>query len=121
MKATPTSLAEAFVASANAHDAETFLELFAEDAIVVDVGREIRGLKAIRDWSTREIFQANVTFQVRASSEEGNVTRLVVEVDGDFDRTGLPNPLVMTQTLTVSGDKIVRLACQLGDELNGAR
>jgi hypothetical protein len=42
---------------------------------------------------------------------------VTVKVDGTFDRTGLPNPLVMDPCVTVVGDRIASLTCRLaGDE-----
>ena len=37
-------------------------------------------------------------------------------VDGDFDKTGLPDPFVMTLYFVVSGSKIERLAFRLPEE-----
>jgi hypothetical protein len=53
--------AECYVRTINGHDAATFLDLFAGNARVDDVGREFRGLDAIKQWSDREIFAAQVT------------------------------------------------------------
>ena len=34
-------------------------------AVVKDVGREIRGIAAIKEWANQEIFAVNVTLDVR--------------------------------------------------------
>jgi hypothetical protein len=45
--------------------------------------------------------------------ERDSQTIVTVKVDGSFDRTGLPNPLVMDHCFTITGDKIATLACRL--------
>ena len=41
---------EAYIAGSNAHDADACAACFADDAIVRDEGREMRGVAAVRDW-----------------------------------------------------------------------
>jgi len=40
---------------------------FALNAVVKDVGREIRGIAAIKEWANQEIFAFNVTLDVGSS------------------------------------------------------
>ena len=42
---------------------------FALNAVVKDVGREIRGIAAIKEWANQEIFAVNVTLDVREVAE----------------------------------------------------
>jgi hypothetical protein len=39
---------------------------------------------------------------------------VTVKVDGTFDRTGLPDPLLMDHCFTVAGDTNTGLSCRLG-------
>ena len=102
-----------YIRAINARDADAFQSSFAPDAVVKDVGREIRGIAAIKEWANHEIFAVNVTLEVIGVVECGGQTIVTVKIDGTFDRTGLPNPLVMDHCFTVTGDKIVTLACRL--------
>ena len=102
-----------YLKSINNHDSGTFNALFAEHAVVDDVGREFRGLAAIKTWSDKEIFDAQVTLDVIKVAEHGSETVITTKVDGNFDRTGLPDPVIINHHLTVEGDKIVRLMCRL--------
>ena len=78
-----------------------------------DAGRDIRGREAIRGWAAHDIFAANVTFEVLdAAGEEGDAT-VTAKVDGTFDRTGLPDPFVMTFRVAGDHGKINGLACRL--------
>ena len=60
---------------------------FALNAVVKDVGREIRDIAAIKEWSDREIFAVNVTLDVVETVERDGQTIVTVKIDGTFDRT----------------------------------
>ncbi|MBP3954378.1 nuclear transport factor 2 family protein [Gemmata sp. G18] len=108
----PTAAA-AYVRTINERDPDGFIALFAEDAVVDDAGREIRGREAIREWAAHDIFAANVTLEVRnVSGTDGDAT-ITGKVDGTFDRTGLPDPLIMTFRVAVDRGKISGLTCRL--------
>jgi len=106
-------LIEAYVRATNNHDRASYMALFAEDAIVEDIGREFRGHDAIREWSNHEVFGADVTLDVLDFTNKNREAVVQTLVDGTFDRTGLPNPLIIIHSITTKGDKIVRLRCQL--------
>jgi SnoaL-like domain len=105
--------AAAYVESINHHDRAAFNGFFAEDATVDDVGRMFRGADAIKAWSDREIFDAQVTVEVIDAAERDGLTVLMSKVDGNFDRTGLPDPLILEHGLRIKDNKIVALTCRL--------
>jgi len=105
-----------YVSAINSQDATALQSTFADDALVTDVGREIRGIVAIMDWANREIFGVNVNLEIMKSAEHGAETILTVKVDGTFDRTGLPDPLLMDQCFTIANEKIVSLTCRFAGE-----
>ena len=88
---------------------EDFSASFADDAVVVDVNRELRGLDAITAWAAADIFGAHVQFDVLDVTERQGRTIVRVKIDGTFDRTGLPDPLVMNHEFTVAEGKIAEL------------
>lgn len=105
-----------FVAAVNEGDAERFAALFAEDVVVDDNGREFLGLEALREWAASDIFAVNVTMEpFRTFEKEGDLV-VRAKVDGDFDRTGLPDPLFIDQRMTVRNGKIAKLMCRLADD-----
>ncbi len=107
--------AAGYVRTTNGKDPAGFIELFAEDAVVDDAGRIIRGREAIRTWAAGDIFAVNVMFDVLDASGDENDVTFTAKVDGTFDRTGLPDPLVMTfRILSVSG-RIIKLTCRLAE------
>ena len=110
------SVADAYIRATNQHDAGAFAALFADTAIVDDNGREFRGLDAIKAWSEREIFAADVTLDVMDETQRDGKTVITTKVDGNFDRTGLPDPVIITHRITIEGEKIVGLTCRLADQ-----
>jgi hypothetical protein len=86
---------------------------FALNAVVKDVGREIRGIAAIKEWANKEIFAVNVTLDVIEMAEGAGQTIVTVKIDGTFDRTGLPDPLLIDHCFTIAADKISVLTCRL--------
>jgi hypothetical protein len=108
--------AAAYIQATNNHDAAAYLALFADDALVNDAGRTFRGIAAIKAWSDREIFDAQVTLEVLDVADRGGETVVTTKVDGNFDRTGLPDPVVINHQITVEGGKIVGLTCRLAGE-----
>jgi ketosteroid isomerase-like protein len=103
---TPVS---AFIAATNAADVEALVAAFAKDAIVNDHRNEFAGPDAIRDWAQREIVDDRVTMQVTAATCRGNTATVTASIDGNFDKTGLPDPLLLTFYFSVGDGRIVQL------------
>jgi hypothetical protein len=113
MTSPQTTLAAAYVHAVNTHNPAAFQALFAPEAVVDDAGRTFAGIDAIKAWSDSDIFAADVTFRLLAESAEGGDVVLTTEVDGNFDRTGLPDPVVIRHRLHLSEGRVRRLTCQL--------
>jgi hypothetical protein len=99
----------AYIAATNAADIEALMATFAGDALVNDHRNEFDNPASIREWAQREIVDDCVTMQVTAASCRGNTTAVTASIDGNFDKTGLPNPLVLTFYFSVSDGRIVQL------------
>ncbi len=106
-------LAAGYVRTANGNDPAGFIALFDKDAVVDDAGRIIRGREEIHQWAASDIFAAKVTFDALDASENENGVTITAKVDGAFDRTGLPDPLIMMLEMVVRGGKITKLTCRL--------
>ena len=104
------------IKAANDHDSNSFLYNFVETAVLTDEGQEHHGIEAIRKWSDEKLIGASVTFVITDIKSNGDKTVVTAEVDGDFDKTGLPDPFVMALHFVISGSKIVRLAFHLPEE-----
>jgi hypothetical protein len=108
---------DTFVRAVNNRDRKAFLSTFADNAVVSDVGKQVRGTTAIKKWSDREIFGVNVTLGVVDLAKRDGETVVTFKVDGTFDKTGLPDPLLINHHFILRGDKIVAFGSRLvGDE-----
>ena len=94
----------------NACDLDALAATFADDALVNDNRREMRGAAAIRRWLAAEITGDRVTMDVRESFVQGGLVVVRAAYDGDFDRTKLPpGEIVLTNYFSVRGETIVGL------------
>ena len=99
----------AYVAATNAFDIDAFMATFAEDALVNDHRDEFGGLDAIRSWAQREIIGDRVTMHVTGATCRGNAVAVTAKIDGNFDKTGLPDPLVLAFYFSIGHDRISQL------------
>lgn len=102
-----------YIRTVNGKDPVGLLALFAEDAVVDDAGRIITGGEAVRAWAASDIVAANVTFDVLDSRGDDSAATITAKVNGTFDRTGLPDPLIMTFQIAALRGKITKLTCRL--------
>ncbi|GMK47349.1 hypothetical protein PghCCS26_44790 [Paenibacillus glycanilyticus] len=93
----------------NEHEPGRFLEAFDEQAYVLDMKREFVGGKAIANWSKAEIFEPKVRFEIKDAKEQDNRYIVTVAVDGEFDKTNLPDPLLMKHEFLIADEKIKEL------------
>jgi hypothetical protein len=107
---------ESAVKAANDHDSTGFLSNFAETAVLTDEGQEYHGAAAIEKWSDEKLIGDNVTFDITDITISGDSSVVIAKVDGDFDKTGLPDPFVMALHFVISGSKIKRLTFRLPEQ-----
>jgi hypothetical protein len=107
--ATLAPLVAAFVEAINNRDLERLLATFAEDALVNDQLRDYWGKTSIREWAERDIIGQKLTMVVTTVVEHYGNFVVTADVDGNFDKRGLPDPLVLAFYFTPHGDRIVEL------------
>ena len=105
----PTVIAE-HLAAVNAFDVEAIVATFADDAYVNDARREIVGVDAIRRWVEQEMVGDDVTMEVREVLDHHGDTIVRARYDGDYDKTNLPDELIMSNYYGVRDGRIVSLA-----------
>ncbi len=98
-----------FVDAVNDFDAERLIDLFAEDAHVNDQLRDFWGKDAIANWIRREIVGERFCMDVIEARLHFGDLILSAEVGGDFDKTGLPSPLILNFIFSFFDERIVRL------------
>ena len=104
---------QTYLDTINQNNPAGFLACFAPDAVVRDVGHEYRGTQAIKEWSEREIFGVQVRLEFIRLVQNADAWCVTVKVEGNFDRTGLPDPLLMRNDFTLTGERIATLMCSL--------
>jgi nuclear transport factor 2 (NTF2) superfamily protein len=105
----PTVVAE-HIDGVNAFDTERIVATFAPDAYVNDNRREIRGTDAIRRFVAREFVGDHVTMDVREVTDHYGDIIVRAAYDGTYDKTNLPDELVMTSYFSIRDGKIISLA-----------
>jgi ketosteroid isomerase-like protein len=88
-----------FVKAKNSRDSSAVVACFAEDAVVQDEGREMRGLLAIKEWSDKSF---------TGISETGEKTVLTATVTGNFPGS----PVSLDFIFVIKGDRIAALSIQ---------
>ena len=99
----------AYVEATNSFNLDGLAAVFDGDALVNDHRDEFIGKEQIRAWAAREIIGDHVTMKVVNQRLLGDHVALKAEVDGDFDKKGLPSPLVLAFYFSVTGGKISAL------------
>jgi len=106
----------AFIEATNKHDTNEVLVTLTERAVFIDEGTEYRGIAAIKEWSDEKLIGARVTLEAFDVIDRDGKTIVTTEVDGNFDKTGLPNPFYLDFHFIVDGNKIAALNIRLAGE-----
>ena len=97
------------IAAVNAFDLDAIMATFTPDAYVNDNRREIWGLEAIRAFMAKEFVGDRVTMELREVIDHYGEIIVRAKFDGDYDKTNLPDELVMTSYFSIRQRKIVSL------------
>jgi len=99
----------AFVEATNSFDLDRLMAAFADDALVNDQLRDYWGKAAIRRWAERDIIGEKLTIAITKLVKHYDSFVVTAEIDGNFDKRGLPDPLVLAFYFTPHDDLIVQL------------
>jgi len=110
MDAQLTGVIAEHIAAVNAFDVDSIIATFAPDAYVNDARREINGIDAIRRWVEKEMVGDRVTMEVREVIDHHGDTIVRARYDGNYDKSNLPDELVMSNYFSVREGRIVSLA-----------
>ena len=97
------------IAAVNAMDTDAIVATFAEDAYVNDARREFAGIEAIRRWVAREMVGDKVRIDVREVLDHHGDIIVRGAYDGEFDKTSLPEEVILSNYFSVRDGKIVSL------------
>jgi len=100
---------QSFIAATNKHDGQAFVSAFADDALVNDVARNFWGKGEISKWGDAEIIAVKITMKPDEAIEHYGEYLVTALIDGDYDKSKVPDPLYLDYFFTLRHDKIVRL------------
>ena len=106
----------AFIDATNAHNSDEVLATLTDSAVIADEGQEYRGIAAIKKWSDEKYIGAKVTLEIVDLVNGNGKTIVIVKVDGNFDKSGLPDPFLMDFHFTIDTNKIAALNIRLAGE-----
>ena len=98
------------IAAVNAFDTDRIVATFAPDAYVNDNRREIWGMDAIRAFIAKEFLGDHVTMEIREVLDHYGDIIVRTRWDGTYDKTNLPDELVVTSYFATRDGKITSLA-----------
>jgi hypothetical protein len=104
----PPVIAEA-IAAINASDLDAAAATFADDAYLTTQW-EARGIEAVRALLGKEFIDDHVTLDVLEVIDHHGDFIVRTKYDGTYDKTNLPDPLIMTNYFSLRGGKIITLA-----------
>ena len=106
--ALPTVITE-HIDAVNAQDLDRIVATFAPGALVNDARREFWGTDAIRAWAGKELVDDHISMEVTEVLTHDSQRIVRASYDGDFDRTNLPDEVILTNYFTVRDSAITTL------------
>ena len=94
-----------YIDASNAHDVNSILICFNEDAVVRDENATYRGKIEIERWVRTTIEKYNFQFKPLSSQERDNEIVVSVEISGTFPGS----PISLDYHFAIAGDKIASL------------
>jgi hypothetical protein len=98
-----------YIDAVNALDNDRIVATFAPDAYVNDDRREIWGIEAIRKLVAKETVGDRVSMEVREVVDHYGDIIVRAKYDGDYDKTNLPEELILTNYFSLRDAKIISL------------
>ena len=109
MTITLPAVVDEFVTAVNAGDLEALTATFADDAYFT-AQNEARGIDAVRASLAREFIDDHVRLDVLEVTDHHGDFLVRAKFEGTYDKTNLPDPLIMTNYIALRDGKIVTLA-----------
>ena len=103
------SVAQRYIDAVNAFDIDSVMTTFAPNALVNDNHREYADPDSIRAWVAAEIVGDRVTMEATEAIDRSGIIVLRARYDGDYDKTNLPDELILTNYIVIHDDLITAL------------
>ncbi len=98
-----------FIQAMNTYDSEALVNTFEATALANDQRRQYVGREAIDQWLRKEITGDQVTMYVTEVVRPAGGCAVLARVTGNYDKTGLPDPLELRFYFTLSEEAIGQL------------
>ncbi len=98
-----------FIEAMNGADEPALLATLSDDAFVNDAQREFHGKPVIAAFVRKELIEPRVTMAVTEIRPLRGLIAIDAQIDGEFDKTGLPDPLILTFYFGIEREQIVTL------------
>ena len=100
---------QSFIKATNDHDSNVFINTFADDALVNDVARNFWGKDSIKQWADKEIIDVKITVEADEIVEHYGDFIITALINGNYDKSKVPDPLYLDYFFTVNENRIVKL------------
>jgi hypothetical protein len=110
-----------FVRATNEGRLDVLLAAFADEALVNDQLREYWNKDAIARWAAEDVIRERLRIIPISVISGNDQVAVTARVDGDFDKRGLPDPLVVSFYFSVRQAKIVQLVILRNEEAEETR
>lgn len=100
---------DVFIQATNSWNLDRLLSTFAVDALVNDQLDDYWGKREVEVWAARDIIGERLVIKVVHARRHHDHVIITAHVDGNFDKRGLPDPLVLTFYFSVMDEKITQL------------
>ena len=105
MRLSFTPIIQNYIDASNAHDVNSILACFADDAVVRDENATRRGKTDIERWARETIDKYKFHFKPLSAEKRGTEAVVSVEVSGTFPGS----PITLDYNFTVANEKISSL------------
>jgi hypothetical protein len=105
-----------FVSAINRHSTADVLQTLGQNVVITDEGQTYQSIEEARTWCDEKCVAAMITLRMIDVSEVGDETIVAFEIDGSFDKSGLPDPFLMDFYFTIKDSKVIRLSIRLRGE-----
>jgi ketosteroid isomerase-like protein len=96
---------QCYIDASNAHDVQSILVCFADDAVVRDENSTMRGKIDIERWITTTIEKYKFQFKPLRTKEGDNETIVAVQISGTFPGS----PITLDYHFAIASEKIASL------------
>ena len=101
----PEAVETHFLAT-NEGNPTAFISTFHDAAVVFDAGKEYHGKAAIKEWSDKTYFEEHLRLEITNVVQDAKEFIVTGIASGNFDKTGLPDPLCLDFHFILKGTKV---------------